>query len=121
MPGVHTGPYGPFAVVTVPGARPAVPVNRVTRAKSPRREDQRIRGSGGEGRGSCAMRFRGVAVGGELAGVVEDHYAVAEQAPPLLRMGRHDTCRRMIVRVRHGAWRPVPAHVTFSFLGWLCY
>jgi hypothetical protein len=56
-----------------------------------------------------------VAVGGELAGVVEDDDAVAEQAPTLLGVGRYDTCRRVIERGRRGAWRPVLAHVTSPF------
>src|SRR3954447_24533092 len=70
------------------------------------------RRSGRQGERSCAVGRCGVAVGGELAGVIEDDDSVAEQAPALFGVGRHDTCRRVIGRVRRGAWRPVLAHVT---------
>lgn len=73
-------------------------------------------GSGGEGTRSCAVGLGGVAIGGELTGVIEDDDTVAEQAPTLLGMRRHDTCRRVIERGRRGAWRPVLAHVTSPFL-----
>jgi hypothetical protein len=73
-------------------------------------------GSGRHRQRLGAVRLGGVAVGGELSGVVEYHDAVAEQAPTLFGVGRHDTCRGVVVRFCRGAWGPVLAHVTFPFL-----
>lgn len=90
-------------------------VRRRPRDLSPLAQGTMTHGSGREGERSRTVGFRGVTVGGELTGVVEDHDTVAEQAPALLGVGCHDTCRRVIGCGRLGAWRPVLAHVTFPF------
>ena len=46
------------------------------------------------------MRSHGPAVGKELAEVVEEHHAVAEEAPALLRVAGHDVGGVAVGRVR---------------------
>ena len=97
-----------------PGGRP-----RTRCLVGPARSSLCGRGRGGSGRHrqrSGAVRLGGVAVGGELSGVIEDHDAIAEQAPTLFGVGRHDTCCGVVIRFRRGALRPVVAHVTIPFL-----
>jgi hypothetical protein len=53
-----------------------------------------------------------VAVRRQLTGVIEDHYAVAEEAPALFGVGRDDAGGRMVLGVRCGAWRAVLTHDT---------
>src|SRR5579859_6785928 len=57
-----------------------------------------------------AMRRDGRAVRQQLAGVIEDHYAIAEQAPALLRVADHGVGRLAVRCLGIRAWRRVRAH-----------
>jgi hypothetical protein len=56
------------------------------------------------------MRGDTTAVGKQLAVVVEDDHAVAEQPPSLFRMERHEASRIMIGSVRGRTRRLMPTH-----------
>jgi hypothetical protein len=52
-------------------------------------------------------------VGHELAGVVEDHYTVAQQTPSLLRVKGHEERGLMVGSVRGGTLRLVLTHLSY--------
>jgi hypothetical protein len=52
----------------------------------------------------------GAAIGQELACVVEDHHAIAQQPPPLLGVERHKASRVMVDGVRRWALGLVLTH-----------
>ena len=64
-----------------------------------------------------ATRADDLAVGQQLAEVLEDDDAVAQQAPALFRMRRDDACGVMVGRVRGRAGWLVGAHGGRSWLG----
>jgi hypothetical protein len=69
--------------------------------------------------GGTAVRFEDRAVGQDLAGVLEDDHAVAEQAPALLGEGDEDASRFTIDGVGAGTGLLVLAH-RGSPVGGLC-
>jgi hypothetical protein len=62
---------------------------------------------GGERSRAGARRGDGAAVGEQFAEIVEDDHAVAEQAPPLFRVGRDDPGGVAVGTIRRRTRGPV--------------